>query len=174
MKPEEPTPSRLDVAVEQFLSARGQGMSRRGILARLTKLSLGLLGVSLLPSLPIDRTFTAEAQGACCDWKLCGINGALCNPGGAGATSCPSGTSRGGAWSKCCNDTSVCPSGGKTVSYWDCCATTEAAANAVKGTVCQHNTSVTTAWCPDAAPHYGCTYATVGSSCTSNVTNNPC
>lgn len=174
MENENQTPGRLDTVVEKFLRGRGQTISRRGILARLGKLSLGILGVSLLPNLPLDRTFVVDAQGACCHWALCGINGYLCNPGGATAGSCPSGTTVGAtAWSKCCTNGELCGDGGTTVEYWDCCSSTLAAAQAVHGTHCPHNPSAGGVWCPEGMPHYGCTYAVQRGSC-SNPVNNPC
>ena len=174
MENENQTPGRLDSFVEKFLRERSQTISRRGVLAKLGKFSLGVLGVSLLPSLPLDRTFDASAQGACCAWHLCGINGFLCNPGGANGTSCPTGTSRGPtAWSKCCTNEEMCGGGGNTVTYWDCCATTSTRANEVKGQSCPNNPGAGGTWCPVGVNHYGCTYAEVGAAC-DNPTETPC
>jgi methylamine dehydrogenase light chain len=173
MENENQMPSRIDTIVEKFLTKRSQTISRRGILARLGKFSLGVLGVSLLPNLPLDRTFIVDAQSGCCHWSLCGIKGYLC-PGGATASSCPSGTQRGPSmWSRCCTDPDSCTGGGRTVEYWDCCATTVEAAAAVRGAQCIHNPNAGGAWCPTGVSEYGCTYAEVKSTCTSPV-NNPC
>ena len=177
MENENQTPGRLDAIVEKFLRERSQTISRRGILGTLGKFSLGVLGVSLLPSLPLDRTYVVEAQQSCCSWYLCGINGQLCVPGGAGTTSCPSGTVIGPeSWSKCCRNNNICGELANTVTYWDCCATTQAGANAVKGADCPHNPSAGGAWCPtnQGIGFYGCTFAIVGAECANNPANNPC
>lgn len=174
MEHDNQTTALLDTFVEKFLRERGRTISRRGILARLGKFSLGILGVSLLPNLPLDRTFVVEAQGDCCYWPLCGINGYLCSPGGATGNSCPSGTTVGPTyWSKCCTNGELCGEGGTTVDYWDCCASTSAAATSVRGAQCAHNPSAGGAWCPQTAPFYGCTYAVQRGPCSSPAYN-PC
>ncbi len=102
---------------------------------------MGAVGLSIAPSLPIDRTFTVQAQGSnCCLWQLCGINGYLCNNccgGTGGLTGCPScsGMQRGfDSWYKCClYDDSGCIATGMLVHYWDCCTNNPADATACRG-----------------------------------------
>lgn len=161
----------VDTFVAGLLSKRGQSISRRGVLARLGKGLLGVVGISLIPVLPVDRTFASSPQGgACCQWQLCGIQGYLC--GANGSTSCPSGTTEGASWSKCCDNGNDCNPESRMVEYIDCCATTPAAAIATRGPSCLHNSGVQSAWCPDGYA-YGCTYAKIGSTC-SGGSGNPC
>jgi len=172
MESEHDIDNSVDAFVATLLRKRGQSISRRGVLARLGKGLLGVVGISLVPVLPIDRTFAMPAQGgACCQWQLCGINGYLC--GANGSTACPSGTVEGASWSKCCDNGNDCNPESKMVEYIDCCATTQAAATGTRGPLCAHNTSVEYAWCGGSEQYYGCTYAKIGATC-SGGSSNPC
>lgn len=155
----------LDTLSSRFLVGLAQRSSRRGVLARLGKIALGLLGVSVLPNLPLDRIFKVQAQAECNALELCGIWGWLCNSGasnccngGVGSSGCPSCTSRGYfAWSVCC------PSGGQCIDgfyidYWDCCGGGAGAAGCT-GTKCTNNPVVQPQWC--AGGDYRCTIAVV-------------
>lgn len=163
--------SKFDIAAGRFLDGFAQRVSRRGILARLGKFALTLLGLTLVPNLPLNRVCVVEAQnpsGASCDsdWRLCGIYGNLCKAccgGSASKTSCPSCTTRGSSWSRCCRD----PNGNcKWVSYFDCCGGGSDAANC-KGTWCQGNCGGSEPnWCGGAGGNvYRCTIVSVGGSC---------
>uniref|UniRef100_A0A7C2B2P0 Methylamine/Aralkylamine dehydrogenase light chain C-terminal domain-containing protein n=1 Tax=Thermomicrobium roseum TaxID=500 RepID=A0A7C2B2P0_THERO len=68
--------------------------------------------VNLLVPLP------ANAQLTCSDWRFCGHCGCRCTCRGGGDSTCPSGSSPGGAWYVCCRDTQ-----GRfwLVRYRDCC-----------------------------------------------------
>lgn len=161
----------VDTFVATLLKKRGQSISRRGVLARLGKGLLGVVGISLVPVLPLDRTFAMPAQGGpCCTWELCGIQGYLC--GSAGSSTCPSGTHEGASWSKCCDNGNDCNPESKMIEYMDCCATTSAVAIATRGPSCLHNSSVTDAWCAEGE-FYGCTYVKIGNTC-SGGSHNPC
>ncbi len=154
----------FDALSRRLLESLSQRSSRRGILAKLGKIALGALGVSLLPNLPLDRLFKMEAQTECSPLELCGIYGAICNTGSSnccngqvGASGCPSCTTRGYfAWTKCC------PTGGCVdgfyVEYWDCCGGTDAQAAGCYGTFCENNTPQPQ-WCSGGA--YRCTVAVV-------------
>jgi hypothetical protein len=162
----------VDAFVATLLRKRGQSISRRGVLARMGKGLLGVVGISLVPVLPIDRTFATTAQGGpCCQWQLCGIQGYLCGSGN-GTSSCPSGTHQGASWSKCCDNGNDCNPESRMIEYWDCCATSQAVAVGTRGTHCAHNSSVEDAWCAEG-DFYGCTYAEIGAICT-NGAHNPC
>lgn len=171
----DPHESKFDVAAGHLLDSFAQGISRRGILARIGKLALAVMGFSLVPHLPVDRTFVVEAQTTSCDnWKLCGIQGNLCKAccgQNDMLTACPQCTRTAASWTKCCPDTT-----GKcfTITYTDCCGVTgtdpntqqpysDANAAACKGKFCSNNADVTTAY--DCADGYRCTVISVGSAC---------
>lgn len=98
---------RIDAVATRLLDELGQRASRRGILAGLGRLTLTLMGISVLPNLPLDRSFTPLAQttGDCAGDNLCGICGKLCpyNCCPNGADGCPNCLRMGALyWSKCC------------------------------------------------------------------------
>ena len=146
-----PQESLFDDAAARMLDGFAQRVSRRGVLARLGKLALGLMGLTFVPTLPLDRTFIAEAQSVGCgDWQLCGICGRLCASccgGGGSLTACPSCTKRGHfGWCKCCLD---CNGRWVMFEYWDCCGD-EAGAADCEGTTCNNNCSPSIIeWCRD-------------------------
>lgn len=124
--------SRLDVVAANFLDNFAQRISRRGVIARIGKLTLGIMRLSLVPSLPLDRTFSVEASGnaAGClgEWRLCGMCGYFCARrtsccgGGTGGDLfiCPGCTQREQFWMKCCTD--PCDSTNRRlIRYLDCC-----------------------------------------------------
>jgi methylamine dehydrogenase light chain len=169
MEAKDPQESRFDLATSRLLDNFAQRVSRRGILARMGKLALGALGISLLPNLPVDRTFVAEAFTGCLtDYRLCGIYGYLCQSGtsccggGTGSlTGCPSCTTKGTSfWSMCCESDDGCTR--KMISYWDCCGGTDAQAAGCKGEECFRNTPQP-AWCTSGT--YRCTVISIGASC---------
>lgn len=156
--------SRFDAAAGRLLDGFAQRISRRGILARVGKVALGLMGVTLAPSLPLNRIFQVEAQSSCLAQSLCGIYGRLCNTGsstcchgGTGPSGCPSCTTKGPyAWSKCC----AIGCAGSYVEYWDCCGGTEAEAAGCTGAFCERNTPQPE-WCSGGT--YRCTLVIVTS-----------
>lgn len=170
---------RFDTTMARLMEGFGQRVSRRGVLARVGKLILSALGLSIVPHLPIDRSFTVEAQGDdCCLWQLCGINGYLCNTccGNSGSLSnCPSCTGMvtgNNSWTKCCIDPSVCGSG-LLVYYTDCCTPNQADSINCKGAHCPHNPAAPNAWCGGTGMFYACTFVQVFGACTPGI-NNPC
>ena len=129
--------SRIDKFVERFLASRGQRISRRGILGALGRGVLRLVGISLVPLLPVDRRFQAEAQGGCPP-SACGMCGNICNKccNKTGSSSmCPDcgstngipNVATGGAWCGCCQ--------GEYWQYNDCCGN-PSYRNGCQGTYC--------------------------------------
>lgn len=112
-----PSTSMLDHTVERATKILYQNTSRRGVLARLGKGVLGILGLQAAALLPLDRTVPeAEASNhLCSDTKYCNMYGARCDccGGNTGGCICPYGTTVGSFWWGCC--------GGNYVRYYDCC-----------------------------------------------------
>jgi hypothetical protein len=173
----EPKENNLDAAATRLLDYFSQRTSRRGIIARIGKLALGYMGLTLIPNLPLDRSFVASAQSvSCSDRILCGLCGNLCNEccgGGGPLYECPSCTTRGHyGWSKCCP---IDACGNYAMyEYWDCCGTvsgyTDSEAAACKGPKCENNCPQDV-WCLDPVTLevigvYRCTVIVVGGSCT--------
>jgi len=97
--------------------------SRRSFLG---SLGTGIVGVSVLPLLPVARAFGADALDelgdpkSCDYWRYCAINGALCSCCGGTESSCPPGTEPSTvAWYGTCHN----PVDDKDyiISYNDCC-----------------------------------------------------
>ena len=123
--------SRLDRWFEGSTRALAQRTSRRGFLGSLGRV---LVGASLLPLLPIDRSSRANAaegpskphseDPTSCDyWKYCSIDGFLCSCCGGSSSSCPPGTTPSPiTWIGTCHN----PVDGRDyiVSYNDCCGKT--------------------------------------------------
>ncbi len=115
------------------LSSRSlaQRTSRRGFLGTLGQ---ALVGASVLPLLPIDRSSRAEAAEGhgkphvddpkqCEYWKYCAIDGYLCSCCGGTSASCPPGSTPSPiTWIGTCHN----PADGRDyiVSYNDCCGKT--------------------------------------------------
>jgi len=123
----------LDEKAERFIRQQAQFMSRRNILRRL---GAALMGVVILPALPVFRgggRANAESQpedketipesgdpNSCSYWRHCAIDGYLCGCCGGSMTSCPPGTVVSDiTWIGTCRN----PDDGKdyVISYNDCC-----------------------------------------------------
>lgn len=148
----------FDGVVGRALEAFAQRVSRRGLLARLGKAALGLMGLSLIPHLPVNRI--ALAQVGCSDWRLCGIGGYLCNNccSGGNLETCPNCLTRGSSWSSCCTDPSGCL---KMITYYDCCGSPTNAMDC-RGTLCVNQSEPS--WCGGTGS-YGCTVIEEGAAC---------
>jgi methylamine dehydrogenase light chain len=121
--------NKFDKATARVLDSFAQRVTRRSMLGRISKFTLTVMGVSVVPLLPLDRVVrSVEAQGSGCQiWQLCGIWGRRCHTCACSSgtnQSCPKCTWQGGSWSSCCP---VRTSGGtltgerRTVQYIDCC-----------------------------------------------------
>lgn len=119
----------MDRATEAGVRNVAQTTGRRSFLA---KAGLGLVGATLLPVLPFDRSGSGMAHAAgqasdeyACDyWRYCALDGNLCNSCGGTLTQCPPGSEVSKvSWVGTCTN----PSDGKAylVSYNDCCGRSE-------------------------------------------------
>ncbi len=123
--------SRLDRWFESSTRAVAQRTSRRGFLGAFGQL---LVGASLLPLLPIDRSSRANAAeppakshaddtSSCDYWKFCAIDGFLCSCCGGSSSSCPPGTTPSPiTWIGTCHN--PVDARDYIVSYNDCCGKT--------------------------------------------------
>jgi hypothetical protein len=112
----EPT---LDGRFTEMLDHFGQITSRRGFIARIGRLVIGVFGAGVISLLPMDPV-AGEADAAICGGIYCGFCGTKCcsaAPCGGGTYGCPPGTNVGSYWTRCCP-----PGGGGTrYRYQDCC-----------------------------------------------------
>jgi hypothetical protein len=163
----------LDLNVAKVLGDFAQTTSRRGMLAVAGRTLLKILGISLLPLLPVDRIF-AQNQNCSDDWQYCWQWGAFCAACCGSSKpyilSCPKCLYAGSSWSHCCCAPS-CPSGkGYTVSYTDCCGLvpgyTQQAANACEGAWCKRAGVGQPYWCGSEfnSATYRCTFTHVDTS----------
>jgi len=97
--------------------------SRRSFLGRL---GTGIVGMSLLPLLPVVRAFGADAPDelgdpkSCDYWRYCAVGGSLCSCCGGTERSCPPGTEPSTVhWVGTCHN----PVDGRNylIAYNDCC-----------------------------------------------------
>ena len=121
----------MDRATEAGARSVAHKSGRRSFLA---KAGLGLVGATVLPVLPFDRTFggagmahaaTQTSDEFACDyWRYCALDGNLCNSCGGTLTQCPPGSEVSKvSWVGTCRN----PDDGKDylVSYNDCCGRAE-------------------------------------------------
>jgi methylamine dehydrogenase light chain len=117
----------IDDWFEHSSRALARHTSRRSLLAAVGKL---LTGAALIPLLPIDRSFRAQAAEpdakkvndpkSCDYWKYCAIDGFLCACCGGTSNACPPGTAPSPiTWIGTCHN----PGDARDyiVSYNDCC-----------------------------------------------------
>lgn len=158
----------VDAGAAKVLSGFAQGTSRRGLFAMAGRLLLRIIGVSLVPLLPVDRVF-AQAQN-CNDPTYCGQWGnfcAACCGQSAQVSSCPACLYPGAAWSACCCFPACPQPVGHCVSYQDCCGLrpgfTPSQAAACKGAFCGKNPVPQQFWCGSAGASstYQCTIVRV-------------
>jgi len=168
----EPGGGPFDSQTARFLMHWGQRSSRRGLLAAMGKLALRLAGLSMLPLLPVDRSFAAVGNCST-DWRLCGMWGNFCKDccgGTASLTQCPSCTNVGASWSFCCcYNPDACTTTCNTIIYTDCCGTKSGFTDSQTATcqdsaTCHRNPQEQFSWC-GATGTYRCTVIGVGASC---------
>lgn len=143
--------------VQRVLKRFAKVDTRRGFFAASWKVTMGLLGISLLPLLPVDRRIVrkAFAQGdPCGNWKYEGMCGIPCSECGGTENSCPSGCGDqiSAAWCYC-----VCPPSGPTQcwKYIDCCGDSGSCTSCTEDKMC-HNNCPQPVWCP-SGKFYKCT-----------------
>ena len=119
------TPSSFpDRAMEQVTRAVARRTNRRSLLGTLSRMVLGILGVEVLPILPVDRRALGSVAGGTAqvpEWQKCGAYGYLCETCDKRSNECPNNlgcAQDSQSWSACCyDDFSV----GWTIEYYDCC-----------------------------------------------------
>lgn len=128
----------VEARLTRHLDSLGQGTSRRGVLASLCRAIASAIGLRLAVAVPVDR-LVAQDQCQCNSPELCGICGRLCDKcAGGNCGSCPSGSSLGGYWTKCC--------AGVIIGYYDCCVSGTLPSCCSEGTPCCPGGSQY-AWC---------------------------
>lgn len=150
----------VDDAVEAMSRKLAQRVSRRGFLTLLGKTVLALVAGSIAEVLlPVDRTVqVAEASSNCSAGMNCGMHGYPCDCCGGTSSTCPSGTTRGSAWTRCCGGIS---GGCKKIWYYDCCGTGSCSSSC---SWCSNSNEPN--WCGGAGGNaYRCTLALIGSAC---------
>jgi hypothetical protein len=151
--------SHVDRLALGYIDRLTQRSSRRGLLARCGKLVLAALGVTLVQTLPVDRTVPNAEAASCYDWSLCGLYGRTCDccNGGSPLNYCPYGSQWFSYWQSCCynypNNISF------WVYYWDCC---NSPVNCYSCSYCANNFQQP-AWCGGGV--YTCTAVVVGGTC---------
>ena len=148
----------VDDAVETVSRKLAQRMSRRGFITLLGKTALALVAGSIAEILlPVDRTVQqiAEASTNCNAGVNCGMSGYPCDCCGGTSSTCPTGTTRGSSWTRCCPVSGGC----KKMWYYDCCGA------AVSCSCSPCNNSNGQVWCGGAGGSYRCTLALIGTNC---------
>ena len=113
-------------------------ISRRSMISKIGRWTLGASGVAVVSSLPVARAFAQETPAApaaeplvpefdgsnpaeCDYWRWCSMDGTSCAAcEGGGLTTCAPGSKPGAEyWVGCCTN----PEDGKTylIAYYDCC-----------------------------------------------------
>lgn len=145
--------------IEQMAQRLSRRTSRRGMLARIGRVTLGTAGIVTVgisaAELPVRET---GAMHQCSQSQWCGLCGVPCSGCGSGST-CPSGSYLGSyGWSRCC----CAPDGFCSMwQYKDCCTTSG-------GWYCHTSCNLNCpqpAWCPSGAGFYYCTVALYQGAC---------
>jgi hypothetical protein len=90
----------VDGSVQGYLAENFRYVSRRSMVARVSRLVFGLAGVSLAETVGLFKIPEAEAQTGL-TWKHCGMHGYECK---RGCTLGVVGTGTSRAWTQCCPD----------------------------------------------------------------------
>lgn len=113
-------PAAIDRLTRGAFIDASQRLSRRGVLAKIGRLSLGVLGVSVLGEvLPVSRDVAHAGTYPCNAVVMCGFCGVQCGCANCSGSQdqCPNCACLGQSWVQCC-----CISGGacNNVRYLDC------------------------------------------------------
>jgi hypothetical protein len=142
----------------------GRSTTRRGVLARSARTTLGIVGITVGLSSLSQRS--ARAGERCCgDDSYCGIWGNACTNAdcehGAGVGMCPDYAFPSGGWFYCCE---LAPTSWGLFYYQDCCcnqstcATDGCCGKCGPECHCHPDSSQITTWCLNQNyPHYVCT-----------------
>ncbi len=109
----------FDAAVQDAFDAVSQRLSRRGLLAKLGRLTLAMLGAQIVYEvLPLCREAAKAGEVSCSSWYMCGFCGYQCGCTGCSGelSKCPKCACVGGSWTACCCTTSGC----NRYKYQDC------------------------------------------------------
>jgi hypothetical protein len=159
----------VDESIAGALGYFSQRVSRRGLLAKVGKLTLAALGVSIAwDVLPLDRRVEIAKAATCdiyhcCWWSYCGLYGRTCTccNGGNLPNYCAVCSTYYSYWSSCC-----CKSSEGTkynIYYWDCC--NSCCSSSCNGCLwcSRYGGKSKPAWC-NGTP-YCCTAIVKGSTC---------
>lgn len=157
MKTAEKEKRNIDALITSAMIALGQKGPRRKFFERCGKYTLRILGLSVIPVLPMSRPLMAQSSCDCTDPIWCGVSGRFCTScSGGSCTTCPTGTTRRGSWSKCCGAPHA------FITYYDCCAVTPPSC-CDSGPECD-NGGISTAWC-NSGELYCCTVRSGAGPC---------
>jgi len=148
-----------DTRITEVLKSFGRTTRRRGFLSQSWKLILRVLGISLVPLLPVDKGLRrVEAANSCDDFQNCGMCGVPCWACGGSAGGCPTGctSTLGNTWNACC-----CPDLGPMQEwrYVDCCGPSSSCTSCdSEPEYCTGGCGIPgmTSWCPSGTA-YKCT-----------------
>lgn len=111
---------RYDAAVARGLDDLAQRLSRRGLLAKVGRVTLGVLGLTIATeAAPLIRS-EADASSHCSGYELCGFCGWKCGCAACSGSlyQCPNCANIGGYWETCCISGGT---QGQWIRYIDCC-----------------------------------------------------
>lgn len=162
-----PEGTKLDEAVTRIIRAWSQASSRRGFLARVSKITFAAATGTVMGALPVDRRVAEAFENKNCnDWRWCAMSGRPCAACGGSNNACPGPTgtcSYNQYWQACCDSGPQC---GKTIRYYDCCGSCNQTCGTPGSTQCNKGGSRSGPWCngyTDAL--YKCTLAVEVGNC---------
>lgn len=109
----------LDALTTKAFSDFSQKFSRRSVLGKIGRLSLGVLGISVFQEvLPVNRSTALAATVGCNHKSTCGLTGYQCGCTDCSGdnTQCPNCACLGNSWVCCCCDINDCDN----QRYLDC------------------------------------------------------
>lgn len=126
--------------------------SRRSFLAKMTRLTMGLAGISILQQVPLFAASpeSSEAEKRLPpDWNWCGLHGYICGTGNCSGGQAGTGSTR--AWNACCFD--------QNSNCWKCCEYIDQCGATIHTAVgCSGVTPSGSKWCgANGGSYYICT-----------------